>query len=140
MAKKPHRDPGAPKRNMSAYLLYQNAMRDQFKALNPGMTFGQLAKVSQNEIIQPIPCLLCVCSMMMVTMMTIYHTQDIPFLRLPSSPPKNSIHPRCIQNYHHRKRKHGSLGPKLTRHDIYTSWQVMPPHLDLILKGMRSKT
>lgn len=42
--KRPQRDPGAPKRNMSAYLLYQNAMRDQFKSLNPGMTFGQLAK------------------------------------------------------------------------------------------------
>ena len=44
MAKKPARDPNAPKRNMSAYLLYQNAMRGQFKAMNPGMTFGQLAK------------------------------------------------------------------------------------------------
>lgn len=44
MAKRPARDPGAPKRNMSAYLLYQNAMREQFKAINPGMTFGQLAK------------------------------------------------------------------------------------------------
>lgn len=44
MVKKPSRDPNAPKRNMSAYLLYQNAMRDQFKAINPGMTFGQLAK------------------------------------------------------------------------------------------------
>jgi len=44
MAKKTARDPDAPKRNMSAYLLYQNAMRDQFKSLNPGMTFGQLAK------------------------------------------------------------------------------------------------
>jgi high mobility group protein B2 len=44
MAKKAGRDSGAPKRNMSAYLLYQNAMREQFKALNPGMTFGQLAK------------------------------------------------------------------------------------------------
>lgn len=44
MVKRPHRDPSAPKRNMSAYLLYQNAMREQFKALNPGMTFGQLAK------------------------------------------------------------------------------------------------
>jgi high mobility group protein B2 len=42
--KKSQRDPGAPKRNMSAYLLYQNAMREQFKALNPGMTFGQLSK------------------------------------------------------------------------------------------------
>mmetsp|Transcript_63891 Transcript_63891/g.74830 ORF Transcript_63891/g.74830 Transcript_63891/m.74830 type:complete len:371 (+) Transcript_63891:127-1239(+) len=44
MAKKIPKDPGAPKRNMSAYLLYQNAMREQFKAQNPGMTFGQLAK------------------------------------------------------------------------------------------------
>jgi high mobility group protein B2 len=44
MTKRPLRDPNAPKRNMSAYLLYQNAMRDQFKAINPGMTFGQLAK------------------------------------------------------------------------------------------------
>jgi len=42
--KKPSRDPGAPKRNLSAYLLYQNAMREQFKAANPGMTFGQLSK------------------------------------------------------------------------------------------------
>jgi HMG (high mobility group) box len=38
------RDPNSPRRNLSAYLLYQNALRDQFKALNPGMTFGQLAK------------------------------------------------------------------------------------------------
>jgi len=45
MAKsKTSRDPVAPKRNMSAYLLYQNAMRGQFKAINPVMTFGQLAK------------------------------------------------------------------------------------------------
>jgi len=44
MSKKALKDPGAPKRNMSAYLLYQNAMREQFKAQNPGMTFGQLAK------------------------------------------------------------------------------------------------
>ncbi|VEU40144.1 unnamed protein product [Pseudo-nitzschia multistriata] len=44
MGKKAGRDPGAPKRNMSAYLLYQNAMREDFKSINPGMTFGQLAK------------------------------------------------------------------------------------------------
>lgn len=43
-SKKADRDQNAPKRNLSAYLLYQNAMRDQFKAVNPGMTFGQLAK------------------------------------------------------------------------------------------------
>ncbi|KAG7366751.1 high mobility group box domain containing protein [Nitzschia inconspicua] len=44
MGKRQQRDPNAPKRNMSAYLLYQNAMRESFKALNPGMTFGQLSK------------------------------------------------------------------------------------------------
>lgn len=42
--KKASRDPGAPKRNLSAYLLYQNGMREQFKAQNPGMSFGQLSK------------------------------------------------------------------------------------------------
>lgn len=41
---KKQRDPNAPKRAMSAYLLYQNAMRDQFRRDNPGMSFGQLSK------------------------------------------------------------------------------------------------
>merc|ERR1712038_247356 len=41
---KAERDVNAPKRNLSAYLLYQNAMRDEFKRENPGMTFGQLSK------------------------------------------------------------------------------------------------
>ncbi len=30
------RDPNAPKRNLSTYLLYQNSMRETFKAENPG--------------------------------------------------------------------------------------------------------
>jgi len=46
--RKPEKDANAPKRNMSAYLLYQNAMRDQFKRENPGMTFGQLAKFTSH--------------------------------------------------------------------------------------------
>jgi high mobility group protein B2 len=45
---KPEKDANAPKRNMSAYLLYQNAMREQFKRENPGMTFGQLAKYTSH--------------------------------------------------------------------------------------------
>jgi len=44
MARKVVRDPAAPKRNLSAYLLFQNGMRNEFKARNPGMTFGQLSK------------------------------------------------------------------------------------------------
>ena len=47
-SKKKQRDPMAPKRNLSAYLLYQNAMRDQFKSDNPGMTFGQLSKYTSH--------------------------------------------------------------------------------------------
>eukprot|EP00549_Striatella_unipunctata_P004838 CAMPEP_0118674126 /NCGR_PEP_ID=MMETSP0800-20121206/712_1 /TAXON_ID=210618 ORGANISM="Striatella unipunctata, Strain CCMP2910" /NCGR_SAMPLE_ID=MMETSP0800 /ASSEMBLY_ACC=CAM_ASM_000638 /LENGTH=264 /DNA_ID=CAMNT_0006569281 /DNA_START=197 /DNA_END=991 /DNA_ORIENTATION=+ len=45
---KTERDPNAPKRCVSAYLLYQNAMREQFKNENPGMTFGQLAKYTSH--------------------------------------------------------------------------------------------
>jgi len=45
---KTSRDPNAPKRNMSAYLLYQNCMRERFKSHNPGMTFGQLAKYTSH--------------------------------------------------------------------------------------------
>jgi hypothetical protein len=28
---------------MSAYLMYQNAMRETFREQNPGMTFGQVS-------------------------------------------------------------------------------------------------
>jgi hypothetical protein len=45
---KAERDVAAPKRNLSPYLLYQNAMRDQFKRENPGMGFGQLAKYTSH--------------------------------------------------------------------------------------------
>ena len=45
---KSDRDASAPKRNLSAYLLYQNAMRDQFKRENPGMNFGQLSKYTSH--------------------------------------------------------------------------------------------
>ena len=40
------RDPNAPKRNASAFLLYQNCYREKFRELNPGITFGQLSKYS----------------------------------------------------------------------------------------------
>lgn len=38
MGKRPARDPNAPKRNMSAYLLYQNAMRDR-KSIDVCLSF-----------------------------------------------------------------------------------------------------
>ena len=54
-AKKQARDPGAPKRNLSAYLLYQNSMREQFKAQNPDMSFGQLSKYTSAMYSQLTP-------------------------------------------------------------------------------------
>eukprot|EP00559_Dactyliosolen_fragilissimus_P005522 CAMPEP_0184871716 /NCGR_PEP_ID=MMETSP0580-20130426/40877_1 /TAXON_ID=1118495 /ORGANISM="Dactyliosolen fragilissimus" /LENGTH=250 /DNA_ID=CAMNT_0027374413 /DNA_START=515 /DNA_END=1267 /DNA_ORIENTATION=+ len=48
MNRKPVKDQNAPKRNVSAYLLYQNAKRETFKRENPGMTFGQLAKYTSH--------------------------------------------------------------------------------------------
>jgi len=49
------RDPNAPKKNFSSYLLYQNALRDSFKADNPGMTFGQLSKYTSHMYKSLIP-------------------------------------------------------------------------------------
>jgi len=47
--KKTKKDPNAPKRNMSAYFLFSNAMRNTIKAQNPDASFGELAKlISQN--------------------------------------------------------------------------------------------
>jgi len=45
---KPKKDPNSPKRNLSTYLLYQNAMRELFKTRNPTMTFGQLSKYTSS--------------------------------------------------------------------------------------------
>lgn len=52
-SRKTNRDPNAPKRNLSAYLLYQNAMRNQFTRDNPDMEgdrnkFGRLAKYTSH--------------------------------------------------------------------------------------------
>jgi len=48
-SKKTTRDPNAPKRNLSAYLLYQNYMRSFFKSQNPEMSFGDLAKYTSSK-------------------------------------------------------------------------------------------
>ena len=49
------RDPEAPKRNLSAYLLYQNAMRETFKANHPELSFGELSKFTSAMYAQLTP-------------------------------------------------------------------------------------
>lgn len=39
------KDPNAPKRGQTAYFLYMNENRDKVKAANPGIAFGDVAKV-----------------------------------------------------------------------------------------------
>jgi hypothetical protein len=47
MAKgRPSRDPNAPKRNKSAYLIFQNEQREYFKTTHPGLAFGDLSKMT----------------------------------------------------------------------------------------------
>lgn len=43
--KKPKRDPSAPKRNMSAFMLYSNAHRTPIKEANPEATFGEIGRL-----------------------------------------------------------------------------------------------
>jgi len=42
---KKEKDPNAPKRNMSAFLLYSNATRTNVRVENPNATFGDIAKI-----------------------------------------------------------------------------------------------
>lgn len=43
--KRKKKDPNAPKRNMSAYFLYSNAVRETVRAENPDASFGDIAKI-----------------------------------------------------------------------------------------------
>ena len=43
--KKAKKDPNKPKRNMSAFFLYSNAVRSTVKEENPEAKFGDIAKV-----------------------------------------------------------------------------------------------
>lgn len=39
------KDPNAPKRALSAYMFFANAERDDVRANNPGISFGQIGKL-----------------------------------------------------------------------------------------------
>lgn len=43
--KKKKKDPNAPKRGMSAFMIYANEVRNEVKNDNPGITFGELGKM-----------------------------------------------------------------------------------------------
>jgi len=42
---KKEKDPNAPKRNMSAYIIHSNATRNDVKTANPNATFGELSQI-----------------------------------------------------------------------------------------------
>ena len=50
--KKKKKDPNAPKRNMSAFFLYSNEVRNRVKEENPGIKFGDVAKIISKEFKQ----------------------------------------------------------------------------------------
>jgi len=43
--KKALKDPNAPKRGLSAYMFFANEQRENVRAENPGIAFGQVGKV-----------------------------------------------------------------------------------------------
>jgi len=47
--RKPKKDPNKPKRNMSAFFLYSNANRARIKEEQPGIAFGEVAKLLSKE-------------------------------------------------------------------------------------------
>lgn len=48
-SKRKKKDPNAPKRNMSAYFLYSNAIRSSVKLASPEATFGEVAKIISRQ-------------------------------------------------------------------------------------------
>ncbi|KAL7267762.1 Non-histone chromosomal protein 6 [Rhizina undulata] len=44
-ATKKKKDPNAPKRGLSAYMFFANEQRENVRAENPGIAFGQVGKV-----------------------------------------------------------------------------------------------
>lgn len=42
---KKKKDPNAPKRSLSAYMIFANEQRENVRDENPGITFGQVGKV-----------------------------------------------------------------------------------------------
>lgn len=46
---KKNKDPNRPKRNQSAFFLYSNANRARIKEENPGIAFGEVAKLMSEE-------------------------------------------------------------------------------------------
>jgi len=44
-SKKEKKDPNAPKRNMTAYIIYSNATRSDVKVANPNASFGEIAQI-----------------------------------------------------------------------------------------------
>ncbi len=47
--RKKKKDPNAPKRNMSAFFIYSNAVRPQVKEDNPEAGFGDIAKLISRQ-------------------------------------------------------------------------------------------
>jgi len=43
--KRTKKDPNAPKRGLSAYMFFANEQRENVRAENPGIAFGQVGKV-----------------------------------------------------------------------------------------------
>lgn len=44
-SEKKKKDPNAPKRSLSAYMIFANEQRENVRDENPGITFGQVGKV-----------------------------------------------------------------------------------------------
>ena len=47
--KKKKKDPNAPKRNMSAFFIYSNAVRPTVREENPEAGFGEIAKIISRQ-------------------------------------------------------------------------------------------
>ena len=138
-SKRKARDPNAPKRNQSPYLLYQNAMRESFRLQNPGMTFGQVSTA-------PMKCIY-MCFWRLDMRLWMFH---VMFIRLFSSVliwifvsssnyPKYSFRnsPRpCMPKCLRAKKNNGMPMPRPIRIATWLNWKITSLHRDTISRVM----
>ena len=111
------RDPNAPKRNMSAYLLYQNCMREQFKAHNPGMTFGQVSDC--REVLHEMNHLIAAGRLTISPIFSCTYMSSFPNTR-----------PTCTSASPQKRNNVGRPTPPKTRHATRPRCKIMLRLLD----------
>lgn len=85
--KKPAKDPNAPKRALTAYIIFSNENRPKIKEANPDATFGELVRLA--TIYNPSMHMFVICKAQLFFFSLTYYRRDLYPKHTNHCPPKN---------------------------------------------------